>query len=425
MSMLTGEDKERSPFRKEALDRLSSPERLDRLVTVTRPSAWIALVALALLSAAALVWAFLGAVTTSVSGEGILLNSGGRIYAVVASGAGRLVGMSAVLHQEVREGQVVAHVVDEEMEQRHRNAEAAVAEREAELARQRRYADEETAMKRGAVENRRVALMGMRAAARKREVELARKLADEETLLNEKVVTRQTVLTSRQAVNQATQEAADAANQLAQLDNDLLDVTFRAQQRVRDAEMSLGEARRTAAQTVEARRSQTDIVAPAAGRVGEIQANVGALVRAGENLMTIETPGEGVQLLLFVRSADGDKVKPGMSVLISPADTQREEDGSLLGTVAAVSDFPVTREGMTAVLNNSELVRTFSQDGPPFQVTIDPVRDVSAPGGYRWTSNSGATRRLSSGTPATAEIAVKRRAPITLAVPLLREYTGL
>src|SRR5262249_6294354 len=43
-------------FRKTALDRLSSSEQLDRLLQVTSPRGWIALVGLGLLLAASLLW---------------------------------------------------------------------------------------------------------------------------------------------------------------------------------------------------------------------------------------------------------------------------------------------------------------------------------------------------------------------------------
>jgi pyruvate/2-oxoglutarate dehydrogenase complex dihydrolipoamide acyltransferase (E2) component len=73
---------DRPIFRQAALERLSSPERLDELLHVTHPRAWFALVALTLVVAAAVVWGFVGRVSSRVLGEGILLRSGGPAVAV-------------------------------------------------------------------------------------------------------------------------------------------------------------------------------------------------------------------------------------------------------------------------------------------------------------------------------------------------------
>ena len=58
-------------FRKVALDRLSSPEQLDKLLNVTSARAWLGLVAVALLLGAATVWGYLGSVTTKTGGQGV------------------------------------------------------------------------------------------------------------------------------------------------------------------------------------------------------------------------------------------------------------------------------------------------------------------------------------------------------------------
>ena len=71
-------------FRKAALDRLSSPEDLDRLVSISSPRAWIALFGIGLLLAVAVAWSVFGTIPTRVKGQGILINSGGRLFDAVA-----------------------------------------------------------------------------------------------------------------------------------------------------------------------------------------------------------------------------------------------------------------------------------------------------------------------------------------------------
>ena len=97
-------------FRRQALARLNDIDELDRLVTVTKPRAWLTLGAVAAIIIAALVWASFGRLDTSVSGEGILL-SGGYVMRVTSPDAGQLDSLSVALGQHVTAGQTVGIVV--------------------------------------------------------------------------------------------------------------------------------------------------------------------------------------------------------------------------------------------------------------------------------------------------------------------------
>jgi hypothetical protein len=67
----------RQIFRKEALERLSSPEQLDQLMQVTGRRGWAALAAVGLIFLAALLWGLFGSIPTTVGGQGFLLRAGG------------------------------------------------------------------------------------------------------------------------------------------------------------------------------------------------------------------------------------------------------------------------------------------------------------------------------------------------------------
>ncbi len=96
-----------SIFRKVALERLSSPDQLDQLMRVTNPRGWLALTGLAALLITAIVWGFLGSVSTKVSGMGILVTSGG-LRGVLATQPGEITDMHARVGDVIERGQVVA-----------------------------------------------------------------------------------------------------------------------------------------------------------------------------------------------------------------------------------------------------------------------------------------------------------------------------
>jgi multidrug efflux pump subunit AcrA (membrane-fusion protein) len=83
----------RSIYRQEALERLGSPEQLDRLLQLTSPRGWIALVALGMLLTGALAWSILGTVPITVEGQGVLTRGDGPV---------RLEAPAAGVVQEVR-----------------------------------------------------------------------------------------------------------------------------------------------------------------------------------------------------------------------------------------------------------------------------------------------------------------------------------
>jgi HlyD family secretion protein len=114
-----------------------------------------------------------------------------------------------------------------------------------------------------------------------------------------------------------------------------------------------------------------------------------------------------------------------MEVRIEPANVEREKFGLLLGRVRTISDFPVSAEGMNAILQNPQLVTRFSAHVAPYAARVDLVVDGHNPSGYAWTAGRGPQMRLSSGTTATAEVTIRTQAPITLVLPFLRQQTGI
>jgi len=64
-------------FRKAALERLSSPEQLDQLMQVTTAKGWLALIALTGLLVMVVIFGFVARVPITVTGQCILLDSGG------------------------------------------------------------------------------------------------------------------------------------------------------------------------------------------------------------------------------------------------------------------------------------------------------------------------------------------------------------
>jgi hypothetical protein len=94
-------------FRQVALERLSSPDQLDRLMQITDPKGWVALLALLGLTLAMVLWGIFGSVATNVGGQGVLVREGGA-YRVYADAPGQIASVAVKRGDLISEGQVIA-----------------------------------------------------------------------------------------------------------------------------------------------------------------------------------------------------------------------------------------------------------------------------------------------------------------------------
>jgi len=76
-------------FQERAMERLSSPGRLDQLMVVTSPRGWIALAGAAVLLAIAILWGIRGTLQNAVEASGVLTRPGG-VVTVRAAVAGEV-----------------------------------------------------------------------------------------------------------------------------------------------------------------------------------------------------------------------------------------------------------------------------------------------------------------------------------------------
>jgi biotin carboxyl carrier protein len=195
-------------------------------------------------------------------------------------------------------------------------------------------------------------------------------------------------------------------------------------------EAAIDTAARTLERLTERQKTSSIITSPDAGRILEIKVRPGDLVSRSAKLLSLQLAGDaapGLQAVMYVPSASGKNITPGMSVQISPTTAAPEEYGYLLATVTYVSEFPATREGMMRVLGNESLVASLSLEGPPFAVYADlrVVPGSSGAGTYQWSSSKGSELNVNSGTPCEAFITVREQHPIELVLPMLRQFSGL
>lgn len=411
-------------FRKVALERLSSPEQLDQLLQVTNPKGWLALGALGALLVSSLAWGIWGAIPTEASGEGILLRRGG-VSDLVAPGAGQIEEVLVGVGDVIAKGQPVARIRQEELQRQIADTQAKLTDLRGELQERQGYAREQERLRERDLGQQRANLvLSMRGLETDISL-LNERLRDQEALLADGLVTKQTVVGTRQELNAKTEQLAAQRLELSSLDLKRLDSAQQTGQELETRQRALREVELQIRELQAKLKQNVNILSPHAGRVLEVLVDRGAVVNPGSAVLSLEVISEELVAVLFVPASTGKRVQPGMTVQVSPSTVKREEYGSMLGKVTRAAEFPATARGMTRLLGNEALVTKLMEAGPLIQVDVSLQTDPATPTGYRWSSSRGPTLEISSGTLARGSVIVKEDRPISLVIPTLREKLGV
>jgi HlyD family secretion protein len=412
-------------FRDAAVERLSSPEQLDQLVSITRPFDWVAAIALLLGLVVLIAWSILGRIPTRVIGDGILLSSGGRVVDAVSGVAGRLASIDVAVGDEVRLDQVIARVGQTEIEQRLRQANEVLRERQREHADLTATITREIDTKLANFAAQEAGLNEAITVAEQRETYLTGEVARLEPAVSSGFVTRKTVEDRRVELNSAKLRIVDAQNDILKLKAQRVDLQSQRERDRMQSEFRINDAKRLVEQLSAELDRGSRILSPAEGRVVEVKVSEGSVLTVGTPVIEIETAGRTLEATIYMPPDRGKNIGPGMAVHVEPSMIVREEYGAIIGHVVAISEFPVTPQGMVADLHNDTLVKRFSQDGAPYAAKVRLEPDSTTVSGYRWSSGKGPPLRLSSGTLARAEVTTREQPPIELVIPLLKRLSGV
>ncbi|NJS09147.1 MAG: NHLP bacteriocin system secretion protein [Microcoleus sp. CSU_2_2] len=116
-------------FRQEALERLSSPERLDQMIQVVSPKAWLPLSTIGALVAAAGVWSVVGRIPLNVTGQGVLIQPR-QVVQFQSPSAGGLLNLKIKVGDTVKRDQVIATIDQSATKQQLEQEKAKLAELE-------------------------------------------------------------------------------------------------------------------------------------------------------------------------------------------------------------------------------------------------------------------------------------------------------
>lgn len=162
------------------------------------------------------------------------------------------------------------------------------------------------------------------------------------------------------------------------------------------------------------------IQSPIDGKILEVLTGEGEIVKPGSHIVWMESlPQKNAtyQVYAYFPIEQGKRLNVGTPAFIAPSTVDTQEFGFLTGKVTHVSNFAASRESLTNLVNNKELIDyLFSGDNAVIAATIELDKDTADH--YRWTSGKTPPATISTGTVASVQATVHRIRPIYYMLPL-------
>lgn len=152
-----------------------------------------------------------------------------------------------------------------------------------------------------------------------------------------------------------------------------------------------------------------------AGRVEDVFVHEGDYVSSGTRIATVlQAPREGssLQCLLFVPSAQMKNLAKNMHVNVYPVSANRNEYGNMVGTIAQISEYPVTYNYLLDLLGSDALARQYTDGAAYYEVIVNLVASEETPTGYLWTTSSGPGQAFGNLTLCDASIILDELRPV-------------
>ncbi len=472
-----------SLFRKEALARVASPEQLDQLVEVVDPQRWLSLIALGSLVIAGATWSIVGRIPITVTGRGVLAYPS-KVATVQAQSTGRILTLTVKAGDFVKKGQILATIDQSELQSQLQLAREKLAQLKAQNQSTTSAQMQRSSIDQIAIDQQRQTLQqslntvqsltpvlrekGLEAIQRDRQtlqdrLKTLREMVpvyqqrwkQRQAILREGAIAKDVALQAQQDYLSSQAQISEAESQLKQLDvketeaqNQYLSNvnqadSLQAQLKALDSRVAgqaeqdlasdtnrqkeIQETQRLIVQLELQLQQSSQIVSDYSGRVLELTVKPGQRLEPGTGVGTIAAQEDTAQLMniAFLPVSEGKKLKPGLSVQITPTTVKREEFGGIEGTVKTISAYPVTQQGAASLIGNAEILPSVMSEGAQIAVFAEPEIDASTPSGYRWSSSKGTSQKITPGTTTSVRITIEQRAPISFVLPIFKSWTGM
>ena len=467
-------------FRKEALQKVASPEQLDLLVKITNPRRWISLIALGSLVAAGGVWSWFGRIPIVVKGQGVLVYPS-RVVTVQASNPGRILELNMKVGDKVKKGQVLATLDQRSLRKKlqlshDKLSQLKIQDDTAKLAQVQRLSIEQAAIAQQrqtlesslqtktpelrtkevqAIKRDRRNLLSRLETLKQLQPTMKQRWEEREKLYQQGAVPKDLALKAKQEYIGTQEQINSVKSELNKLDvretnaqgeylknlnqvNDLqakLKELKSRQANQKEQDLILATNRAKEITETERQISQIElqllrtskITSQYDGTVLEIAAKPGQELSSGIGIVTISAQQSDDKLVnvSFLPVSEGKKIKPGMDLQITPSTVKREEYGGIKAKVIKISEYPVSKQGIVSLIGNPDILPSVISEGPHIAVFTQLEKDNSTNSGYKWSSSKGPELQITPGTTTTVRIKIEEKKPIEFVLPIFKNWTGI
>lgn len=473
-----------SIFRQQALDRLSDPERLDKLMQVVSPKDWLPLGALAIFGILGVLWSVFGSIPITVTGKGVLINPR-RVVEFQSSISGQLQSLNVRGGQCVKKDEILGIIDPSEKKQQLQQQRDKLAQLNQQVQKTTLLRQQQTQIETAAIIAERTSLQqrlqdtqkltprikdeGLNSIFQQRRSlqqrlkdaqeltpKLQQRLAKQRELQKQGAISEEQVLQAEQEYRQTYQNISgtqaqlqqlrvqetelqqkyrENLNNITQINVDLEKLNTRSKQLEQNNlqatntdKNQIQEVQQAIARLQKSVTDNSTIKSPHAGCIVEIIATVGQYINPGTRLGRLQITGSAREMMSvnYFTVEDGKKIRSGMQILITPDTVKRTRFGGINGKITGVSPFAITSEGATSVVGNPEVVqKIMGEEGGKIEAIAQLKLDSQTFSGYKWSSSNGPQLKISSGTTTTVRVVVEERSPITFVLPILKEWSGM
>jgi HlyD family secretion protein len=401
----------------------SNPEEMNRMLKITRPSYWISLSALGLLTLIAIIWGFFGSIPQRIDGLGEII-SGKGLHGIIALYPGGVEQVNFELGDKVKAGDVMLHLLQPQL--RHQlvelNAQMDVLILQDSLLQYRDKNDFPNKIRFYNLEE--VRLKKELAQLEDQIAFFELKMTQQQDLWDKGLATRENYMDAKNQLaetrNKRTQtEQSVKTNQL-----DLQSWNYDRVYKQEDYRGQIQILKKKIQDLQDDYDRQTIIRSPVDGIIVDKSVSSGDFVNAGTRMMVVEDIGNQKNHLLdlFIPFNSNAVVEPGMEVMIEPFTVNHNLYGWLMGEVVEVNHFVSNTVSIIDELNNPDLVALIQQQGPTYRVKIFLLPDPTTKSGFMWSNKKGPPYTINTGTLCHASVLVRQKPPIDYIIPVLKSY---
>ena len=417
-------------YSKAALEKLSSPEKLDQMITVVGTKGWISLAMFGLAIVAIIGWGIFGTIKTKVAGTGMLI--GGDVHDIVPVSSGQIIYIHVNPGDIIKKGDVIAEIHQPELEQQIKEAEARLKASKLQHKQLSSFGSQDIKLQESFLLQQKTSIEQSIINNQQSIEFLKQQLKIEKGLLDKGLITKLQLVTTEQKLNMEKDQLEQKKTQLKKLSSQELNTEYSLEQKLMLSKQQTDEFERSIAQLKERKDLHTHVRSPYDGHILEVMSDRGSVINVGMPIakLGMDDNKNKLHAVIFLSSNDGKKInnykEKKTEVLISPVTIKPQEHGYIKGSVRYISEYPSSQQGMMRILKNEMMVQLLSQKGAPFEMYVELETDkTNGKNGFVWTSGNGPEMSIYAGTPCMALTTIMEQRPITLVIPALKKFFNI